>query len=245
MSGPPLRATYRLQFRNGITFAHAAEAAPRLAAAGISHLYASPIFRAVGGSTHGYDVADHNAFEPSLGGEAGFRAMSAALRANGLGLILDIVPNHMAAHPDNPWWRDVLRLGPASPYARHFDIDWGAEKLVLPVLGRHYGDALAAGDIQRVVKDDHTTVLQIPGQELPLSPGTEDIADVNTCHEAQHYRLAHWRIARDGLTYRRFFEIAGLVGVRVEDPAVFDDVHRLTVRLIEDGHVCGLRVDHV
>ncbi|MEM8552973.1 MAG: alpha-amylase family glycosyl hydrolase, partial [Pseudomonadota bacterium] len=142
-------ATYRLQFRSGIDFAAAAALAPHLAALGITHLYASPIFAAEPGSTHGYDVTDHNAFDPTLGTADDFAAMVAALKANGLSLMLDIVPNHMAASPNNSWWRDVLRHGRASRYARHFDIDWSAEKLVLPVLGKPYGDALAAGEITR------------------------------------------------------------------------------------------------
>lgn len=240
-----VRATYRLQFRNGFGFAEASAVIPHLAAAGISHVYASPIFRAAKGSTHGYDVADHNEIAPSLGGMAGFEAFSATLKAHGLGLILDIVPNHMAAHSDNPWWRDVLKYGEASRFARHFDIDWAAGKLVLPILGKPYGHALAEGDISRATHPEFGEVLRVPGQDLPLAPGTETIGDVHACHEAQPYRLTYWRLGRDGLTYRRFFEITGLVGVRVDDRAVFDDVHRLIGRLIADGHVAGLRVDHV
>ncbi|MEM8664079.1 MAG: malto-oligosyltrehalose synthase, partial [Pseudomonadota bacterium] len=242
---PPVRATYRLQLRNGVTFAEAAALAPQLARAGISHVYASPIFRAVAGSTHGYDVADHTVIDPALGGEAGFFAFSSALKAHGLGLILDIVPNHMAAHSDNPWWRDVLRHGPSSRYARHFDIDWTAQTLTLPILGKPYGEALADGDMARATHPEWGEGLAVAGQHLPLAPGTEHLSDVHACHEAQPYRVTHWRLARDGLTYRRFFEIAGLVGVRVEEPHVFDDVHRLVQTLVEDGHVSGLRVDHV
>lgn len=240
-----VRATYRLQFRCGFTFEDAARIAPLLASSGISHVYASPIFRAVSGSTHGYDVADHNEIEPAIGGYDGFVAFSDALKANGLGLILDIVPNHMAASSENPWWRDVLRHGEASPFARHFDIDWTAGKLILPVLGRPYGEALASGDITRATHPQWGEVLRIPGQDVPLAPGTEHVAGADACHEAQHYRITHWRLGRDGLTYRRFFEITGLVGVRVEEAHVFDDVHRLVRQLIEDGRVEGMRVDHV
>ncbi|MBJ3774972.1 malto-oligosyltrehalose synthase [Acuticoccus mangrovi] len=238
-------ATYRLQFRNGVGFAEAAAIVPHLAAAGITHLYASPIFAATTGSTHGYDVVDHNALDPCLGGEAGFDRLADALAAAGMGLILDIVPNHMAASTENPWWRDVLTYGEASAYARHFDIDWSAGKLILPILGEPYDVALAQGDIVRSERADWGPVLRVPGMDLPLAPGTETIADLHECHEAQHYRLAHWRLGRDGLTYRRFFEITGLVGVRVEDEAVFDDVHRLLARLVAEGRVQGVRVDHV
>ncbi len=134
--------------------------------------------------------------------------------------------------------------GEASRYARHFDIDWAAGKLILPILGKPYGEALADGDIAR--RDTPSgPVLAVPGAELPLAPGTESIADVHELHEAQNYRVTYWRLGRDGLTYRRFFEVTGLVGVRVEDPAVFDDVHRTILRLVDDGVVTGLRVDHV
>ncbi|MEM7693910.1 MAG: malto-oligosyltrehalose synthase [Pseudomonadota bacterium] len=237
-------ATYRLQFRAGITFDTAAALAPHLKAAGITHLYASPIFEAAKGSTHGYDVTDHTAFAQELGGAAGFARMSAALKAAGIGLILDIVPNHMAASPENPWWWDVLKHGEESRFAHHFDIDWTAQKLILPILGKPYGQALQDGDL---ALDGDT--LTAPGHTLPLAPGTGEEGtaegDVHTVHERQHYRLAHWRIGRDGLTYRRFFEITGLVGVRVEEGAVFDDLHALVRELTADGRVDGLRVDHV
>jgi len=238
-------ATYRIQFREGIGFDDAARLAPHLAKAGISHLYASPIFEAASGSTHGYDVADHNVLDPVLGGADAFERLSSAMRAAGIKVLLDIVPNHMAASPDNGWWRDVLTHGAASKYANHFDIDWTAPKLILPLLGKPYGTALADGDITFADHPRWGRVLRIPGQDLPLAPGTETIEDVHTCHEAQNYRLAHWRIGRDGLSYRRFFEITGLVGVRVEDPWVFEDVHALVLALVADGKVDALRVDHV
>ena len=238
-------ATFRLQFREGTGFAEAAELVPELAAMGITHFYASPIFAATEGSTHGYDVTDHNAFDPVLGGEAGFLRLSDTLRAHGLKLMLDIVPNHMAASPQNPWWRDVLQHGPQSRFASHFDIDWTAPRLILPILGKPYGEAIRDGDIARGEHPEWGPVLTVHGMAFPLRPGTEEIADVHACHEAQHYRLAHWRLGRDGLTYRRFFEITGLVGVRVEDPAVFDDVHALTLSLIAEGRLHALRVDHV
>jgi (1->4)-alpha-D-glucan 1-alpha-D-glucosylmutase len=118
------RCTYRLQLRNGAGFAQAADLVPYLARLGVSHLYLSPPFTARSGSTHGYDVADANALDPVLGGEAAFADLARALREAGLGLILDIVPNHMGVGPDNPWWWDVLRLGRESAYAGFFDIDF-------------------------------------------------------------------------------------------------------------------------
>ena len=139
-------ATYRLQFRNGMDFARAAALVPYLRALGVSHLYASPVFTATPGSTHGYDVVDHNELDPALGGAAGFAELAAALRREGIGLLLDIVPNHMGANVYNPWWRSVLEWGQASPYAGHFDIDW-REQLTLPVLGRPFDEAAAEGDV--------------------------------------------------------------------------------------------------
>jgi (1->4)-alpha-D-glucan 1-alpha-D-glucosylmutase len=123
------RATYRLQFNKDFTFADAAAQADYFAALGISHIYASPILTARAGSRHGYDVVDHSRINPELGGEDGFRAMAAALKARGLGIIADIVPNHMAVGRENGWWQDVLAKGRASPHAIAFVIDWDAPGL--------------------------------------------------------------------------------------------------------------------
>ena len=149
-----LRATYRLQFTAAFRFADAAALAPYLADLGISHVYASPVFAARPGSTHGYDVTDPNAFNPELGTEADFRAMAAAFRAHGLGLILDIVPNHMGiGGAANRFWLDVLEWGEASPCAPWFDIDWAsthpglAGKVLVPFLDAAYADVLADGGL--------------------------------------------------------------------------------------------------
>ncbi|SNS54025.1 maltooligosyl trehalose synthase [Noviherbaspirillum humi] len=148
------RATARLQLHKEFTFEHALEVIPYLASLGISHVYASPILTARSGSTHGYDIVDPTRINPELGGEAGFRRMVEALRGVGLGLILDIVPNHMGVGPENPWWQHVLEWGQNSPYARWFDINWRPSddtlhgKVMAPFLGQPYGDVLAAGEIQ-------------------------------------------------------------------------------------------------
>jgi (1->4)-alpha-D-glucan 1-alpha-D-glucosylmutase len=148
------RATMRLQFHKGFTFDDALRIVPYLAALHVSHLYGSPILTARAGSVHGYDVVDPTHINAELGGEPAFRRLVAALRQAGLGIIVDIVPNHMAVGgDDNPWWLDVLRCGRKSRYARYFDIDWEPEdkamrgKVLIPVLGRPYGDALAKGEI--------------------------------------------------------------------------------------------------
>jgi malto-oligosyltrehalose synthase len=148
------RATYRLQFNADFTFADAQAIVPYLADLGISHVYASPILTARRGSTHGYDVVDPTAINPELGGEDGLRRLVTVLHAHGLGLVVDIVPNHMGVGgADNPWWLDVLRHGQGSAYAGFFDIDWQPidpdlqGKLLAPFLGKSYGQALADGDI--------------------------------------------------------------------------------------------------
>ncbi|MCB5203730.1 malto-oligosyltrehalose synthase [Neorhizobium sp. T786] len=249
-------ATYRIQFREGMTLDRAAELVPYLKRLGISHLYASPIFTATTGSTHGYDVTNANEIEPSIGGRAGFDRMVQALKSAGLGLILDIVPNHMAASLENPWWRDVVENGDNSRYARHFDIDW-SRRLTLPFLGDTFEKVLQAGDIS--VKRDpksgkpalayyHTFYPMAPttyaGREAEVLSLTDKVG-LAKLHDQQPYRLMSWRDAASDLSYRRFFEITGLAGVRVEDSAVFDDTHRLILELVHSGAVDGLRVDHV
>lgn len=246
-------ATYRIQFRNGLNFDTATGLIPYLKQLGISHLYASPVFTATSDSTHGYDITDANEIDPSIGGREGFDRMAQALKAAGIGLILDIVPNHMAASPENAWWRDVIEHGEKSRYARHFDIDW-SRRLTLPFLGDSFEDALQKGEI--TLKVDPLTgkpAFDYFGTYYPVAPGTltADNTDglnkteLAALHERQPYRLMCWRDAPRELSYRRFFEITGLAGVRVEDDVVFDDTHRLILELAHAGVVDGLRVDHV
>jgi len=249
-------ATYRIQFRNGMTFDRAAALVPYLKQLGISHLYASPIFSATAESTHGYDVTDVNQIDPSIGGRAGFDRMAAALKAAGLGLILDIVPNHMAASLENPWWRDVIEHGEQSQYAHYFDIDW-SRRLTLPFLGDTFEAVLANGEIS-VQRDPQSgkPALAYFDNYYPLAPhtwqgreeavyGLRDAAQIAALHDQQPWRLMSWRDAPNDLSYRRFFEVTGLVGVRVEDKAVFDAAHQLILELVHSGAVQGLRVDHV
>lgn len=285
-------ATYRLQFRGGMTFDKAAALIPHWQSLGVSHLYASPIFSAVSGSTHGYDVTDPDAIDPTLGGIEGFKRLSDALLAAGLGLILDIVPNHMAASLENPYWRDVLKWGRKSPSASLFDNRWDT-KLTLPVLAEPMEDVITAGHgALRWQSGTAELVFDYHGSEYPLDPATYPKAvrpehrsevlttragqatpkdmgplaaylsdlfgnavaeemlvsrpdEVMTVLDGQAWRMIDWRDAPKGLSYRRFFEITGLVGVRVEDPAVFDATHRLILGLVSEGRVQGLRVDHI
>lgn len=232
-------ATYRLQLQPEFPFAAAARAVPYLASLGVSHLHLSPVLEAVPGSLHGYDVVDPARVRAELGGEEGLRALAHTAREHGLGLVLDIVPNHMAMAPrhNRALW-EVLREGPASPYARWFDIDWEAQdgKVLLPVLGRPVGKETGAlkvdGDVLRY--HDHA---------FPLREGTAGLP-LPELLQAQWYRLTWWRLARTELNYRRFFSISELIGVRVEDPEVFAATHAKVLQLLREGVVDGLRIDH-
>ncbi len=151
---PPIPlATYRLQLTARFGFDEAAAVVPYLKRLGITHLYASPFMKARHGSTHGYDIVDHGAINPELGGEAGFVQLSETLHAHGIKLLLDIVPNHMGVGgSDNPWWLSVLEWGSLSPFADAFDIDWqrlgAGRNLVIPFLGDRYGEALEKGVVR-------------------------------------------------------------------------------------------------
>lgn len=298
----PPTATYRLQFRSGMTFARAASLARYFAQLGISHLYASPLYAAVPQSTHGYDGIDFATLEPAIGGEAGFERLSRALAEAGLELLLDFVPNHMATADGNRWWQSVLEWGADSPQAAIFDVDWSAPKLLLPLLAVPYAEALSDGSLgilfdakvggfaficydrhlpltppsyalllERVaepavaafaprfaavvLQDFHALKQQLAAlaanaevrnaiAEAAAAAGAEP-GLLHRIHEAQVWRLAHWRQAREALTYRRFFEIADLVCLRVEDPAVFDAVHADLFERIAAGSVAGVRIDYV
>ncbi|MEV5546258.1 malto-oligosyltrehalose synthase, partial [Streptomyces sp. NPDC052309] len=232
-------ATYRLQLQPEFPFAAAAAAVPYLASLGVSHLHLSPVLEAVPGSLHGYDVVDHARVRGELGGEEGLRALADTARQHGLGLVVDIVPNHMAMFPrhNRALW-EVLREGPASPYARWFDIDWEAQggQVLLPVLGGPLGDVI--GDLRA-----DGDVLRYHDHAFPLREGTEELP-LPQLLDAQWYRPVWWRLARTELNYRRFFSISELIGVRVEDPRVFEATHATVLRLLHDGVIDGLRVDH-
>ena len=332
-------ATCRLQLRPDFTLDDAANLVPYLDQLGIGDVYLSPMFRARTGSTHGYDVVDHRQIEPSFGGEAALSRLSDALRQRGMGLLIDIVPNHMGIDdPANFWWQDVLRHGEGSRYARNFDIDWDPpvekmrHKVLLPILGDYFGRVLESGEL-RLTYDDGCFMLTVYGKPLPIAPATwppvlrlitekvahrldEDdperleleslttaldrlppptargtdrmreryreaevaarrLRELNESSDAireavaktvaeyngspgaprsfdrlealidsQAYRLAFWRVAGDEINYRRFFDINELAAIKVEVPAVFEAVHALPFRLLGEGKVTGLRVDH-
>jgi (1->4)-alpha-D-glucan 1-alpha-D-glucosylmutase len=241
------RATLRLQFHRGFTFADAERLVPYMAALGISHLYASPITTARPGSMHGYDVINPTEVNPELGGEAGLRRLVAALHAAGLGLIVDIVPNHMAADLANRWWVDVLKNGRASRYAASFDIDWerGGDKVLLPVLGKPLQETLKAGEIAVVRHPDGGHALRYASLLFPLAGGAAEGEDLAAILERQHYRLAWWRLAGDAINWRRFFDINELVSLRQENDDTFAATHALILQLYGEGLLDGVRVDHV
>ncbi|MGZ9810483.1 malto-oligosyltrehalose synthase [Pseudoroseicyclus sp. H15] len=242
-------ATYRLQFRQGMDFDRAASLVPYMAELGISDLYASPLFTATPGSTHGYDVTDPGEIDPDLGGIEGLRRLSAALKEKGLGLVLDIVPNHMAFSVDTPWLRDVLRHGASSRYAGHFDLDPAAGRIRLPWLPAPFEDVLGSLSVQ---DSPDGPVLDTGGLQVPLAETASleaarsgDADALRALHDEQPWQLVHWRTENDILSHRRFFAVTGLVGVRVEEDEVFEDVHRLLFQLVEEGIVTGIRIDHI
>src|ERR1700692_825106 len=238
----PVRSTYRLPLRasssgSGFTLADAENLLDYLDELGGSHVYLSPIITATRGSSHGYDVTDPTTVSAELGGPDALARRSAAARARGMGLIVDIVPNHVGVdEPEqNAWWWDVLRHGRSSPYATFFDIDWDLDesgRIVLPILG----------------SDDDVADLQVDGEllrlgdlALPIAPGRGQGAGPDV-HDRQHYRLVGWRGGIVG--YRRFFSITSLAGLRQEDRAVFDASHAEVARWVSEGLVDRVRIDH-
>jgi (1->4)-alpha-D-glucan 1-alpha-D-glucosylmutase len=332
-------ATYRLQLGPDLGFDAVAELLPYLDALGVSDCYTSPFFATSAPGSHGYDVADHNRLRDELGGEPAFRRFAAALAEHGMGLLVDVVPNHMGIAGDrNAWWRDVLENGESSRYAPFFDIDWRpvkrelADKVLLPILGAQYGAALDAGQLrlelvegafrvryyettlplaprtyarilghgierlQDALGADHPALLELKSlitwfvtipartetdvdrlaareretargkqrlaallerepavrrfveetiRALNGTPGDPHSVDtLDALLDEQAYRLAFWRVAGEEINYRRFFDINDLAAIRMEDAAVFEATHRLLIRLVGEGVVTGLRVDH-
>lgn len=336
----PPSATYRIQFNRNFKFSAARTLVPYLHDLGITDLYASPISRARRGGLHGYSVTNPTEIDPELGSRASLDSLAQRLKSRDMGLIVDVVPNHMALSRDNPWLMDVLESGAGSPYAIFFDIDWHPPskvlegKILLPVLGRYYGEALEAGEFQLVLDEsgvsvryfDHSfsldpksyggilslrlgeleknlgeadpAVLGLKGlvslcEHLPArshttpkkirerqrlkeiikkslwllyqgTPAVREFLDRNLAVyngrkddpesfdlldrllSDQPYRLAFWKVALEMINYRRFFSINDLIGIRIEDPKVFEALnHGLQFALIQEGKVSGTRIDHI
>ena len=339
---PPVRvpsATYRLQLNKDCRFADARKILDYLHELGISDVYLSPILASRKGSDHGYDVVDPTRINPDLGSEEEFAALQAELQSHGMGLLLDTVPNHMAASAENPWWMDVLENGTQSAFAAFFDIEWHPHarsldgRILLPVLGRPFGEALDSSEIKLVHHEgrffiqyyeslfplaprSYHAILnhradrlkELLGEDSPayheysgilasalelaradrraadtaaerrlrfesardrlkaLSSGNEEVTrflqeniteingregDAGSFGELQrllaeqNYKLAFWQNLNESINYRRFFTIADLVGVRVEDPLVFEATHGYILRLVSKNPFAGLRVDHI
>ncbi|QCB96769.1 malto-oligosyltrehalose synthase [Arthrobacter sp. PAMC25564] len=233
-------STYRLQIRKGFTLQDAAETVPYLKSLGVDWVYLSPILTAERGSDHGYDVTDPSAVDPDRGGAEGLVAVSRAAREAGMGVLVDIVPNHVgvATPAQNPWWWSLLKEGRKSRYAQAFDVDWdfGAGRIRIPVLGDD-------SDLDQLgIRDGE---LRYYDHRFPLADGSYSAGDdPREVHDRQHYELIGWRRADNELNYRRFFAVNALAGIRVEVPEVFDEAHAEVIRWFREGLVDGLRIDH-
>ncbi|HEU0096090.1 MAG TPA: malto-oligosyltrehalose synthase, partial [Rhizomicrobium sp.] len=249
---------YRLQLHKNFTFADAARQAGYFQALGISHVYTSPILTARAGSLHGYDVVDHCHINSELGGEAGFRAMASIFKAHDLGLIIDIVPNHMAVgQADNSWWLELLENGRASTFAAAFDIDWdmpGLEDKVLAPFLDGAPDALWQKRELKLLCDPvlGKWVFAYFGHRFPLRPEDQGLTNPPTCWpEAsallaqQNFVLSDWREADSRINWRRFFDVTDLAAIRIAEPAVFEAVHSKIFSLYGEGLIDGVRVDHI
>ncbi|MEZ5258981.1 MAG: alpha-amylase family glycosyl hydrolase [Ilumatobacteraceae bacterium] len=258
LAGPPLVATYRIQVTPADPLDDVIALLPRLAALGVSHVYTSPLLQATPGSTHGYDVTDHAVINPELGGARALDRLHAELERLGMGHVLDIVPNHMAVgHPANRWWWDVLKHGPESRFARHFDIDWdpdvtpsGEQQVLVPVLGtdtprssngtRSRWRPWATTSWSATTTTSSRSVPRrigsppIAAGELPAST-TSWIVSTTACVVAD-------RGPRNSTTPLLRRHHARRTASR--SPDVFADVHRLALDGVRRGRVHGLRVDH-
>lgn len=317
------QATYRLQLNANCNFKDVLKIVDYLHDLGITHLYFSPCLQATKGSTHGYDVVDHSNLNSELGLKTDFEALCNNLKSKNMGIILDIVPNHMAiSGPENPWWWDVLENGPASKHSRYFDVDWQGDSedraniILLPILGDHYGLILENSELKlkhqkgKFTLNYHENVFPVAPRSLPIvleiaykksgineigflasafknlshaSSGEieriqqrhrdkavlegllsslcensnvvklidEAVEEVNSDFELldsligrQSYKLAYWKLSKYQVGYRRFFNINTLVTLRMEDKQVFEDSHRLVIRLAKEEIIDGFRVDH-
>ncbi|MBP1159186.1 (1-_4)-alpha-D-glucan 1-alpha-D-glucosylmutase [Rhodococcus sp. PvR044] len=236
MTVPAITGTYRLQLRgDAFTLDDARRLADYLDDLGVSHLYLSPVLTAAAGSTHGYDVTDPASVSPALGGRESLVALASELRGRGMGLIVDLVPNHVGvADPrQNRWWWDVLKHGAGSDYASFFDIDWAQGRFAVPVLGDD--------EPLTVDRTGPEPMLAYYDHRFPIAPGT-DGADATAVHSRQAYELVDWRSGRVG--YRRFFTVNELAALRQENQEVFEASHRELRTWVSDGLVDGVRIDH-
>ena len=274
MARSPLTATYRLQLNGAFTLNDARAHVAYFERLGISHLYLSPILAARRGSEHGYDVVDPTRINPELGTESDLRALAADLHERNMGIVLDIVPNHMSTSAENPYWDDVLMRGERSRYVRWFDITWAADagghKLVLPMLGDELNGVLERGELSVTLHEGRTPRVAYFSHSFPLDPASlppelqlaqtdpEEASELLGLYSGakakdrlaallalQHYRLEFWRRGITEINYRRFFDVNELAALRVQDPEVFAATQGYVLSLVRDGVIDGLRVDHI
>lgn len=232
-------STYRLQVTPDFDLRAAQDVVDYVRDLGADWLYLSPVLQAEPGSQHGYDVVDHTRVDSERGGDDAFRALAEAAHAAGLGVLVDVVPNHVgvATPAANPWWWSVLEHGQGSPVAWAFDVDWdaGGGRLRVPVLDDRLLDAVELRDGKLYLGDT----------AYPTAPGTVQDGDtVEDVHARQHYEFVHWKRADHELNYRRFFAVNTLAAIRVEEPEVFAASHGTIGGWFRDGLVDGLRIDH-
>lgn len=249
--------TYRVQFHQDFTFSDFEQIIPYLFQLGIKTVYASPIFEAVPASMHGYDVTNPLNINPEIGTLVQLRSICKKLKKLGIGWLQDIVPNHMAFHPNNKWLMDVLENGRSSPYADVFDILWDVPghggKLMVPFLGKPLDEAIDAGEL-KIVEEDKLMV-EYFGQRYPLNPSSYPYNDarinpndpkfVRQLLDKQHYELCYWQETDHRINFRRFFTVNGLICLNMQDKKVFDRYHGLIKKLVDEGLFQGLRVDHI
>lgn len=241
-------STHRFQLEPDFTLEDAVAQVDHLANLGVTHLYLSPVLQAASGSKHGYDVVDHSRVAEGLGGDDAFARLVEAAHAAGLGVVVDVVPNHMTTPTplwlNQPLW-SVLREGRQSAYASWFDVDWDAQegRILLPVLGSPLEEVLAAGEIA-LGEHEGEPVVTYYDHVFPLAPGSDTDKPLGELLDTQHYRLASWTVGDSELNYRRFFDVTSLIAVRVEEPEVFDATHQLLLDGVRSGAIDGLRIDH-
>ena len=259
-------ATYRVQLNKDFDFYKLKAVVPYLSRLGVSHIYASPIFQARKGSTHGYDITDPNQINEEFGGASGFEELCREVASYGLGWLQDIVPNHVAYSLENRMVYDVLEKGVASKYHRFLDVDWNYPspklngRILTPFLSKHFADCLKQGEISLIFKDgfkikygsllfpvNPATIRQLNGKSIEetvqhYNSDPKLLADLLS---KQAYALAYWKTALKQINYRRFFDIIDLIGLRMEEPGVFEETHQLVLELLKGGKISALRVDHI
>jgi len=250
------QSTYRIQFNQNFNFKSLDQIIPYLKNLGIETLYASPIFEALPGSSHGYDVVNPLKINPEIGTEKELFAINKKLKAAGINWLQDIVPNHMAFHPNNAWLMDVLEKGEKSKFSVFFDIDY-SEKLMVPFLGENLEDAISNLAVQ-VAKKGQKYILSYGESNWPVNAEGLNFIQQNKLNEInknpelltkliglQHYRLCNWQETDKKINYRRFFTVNSLICLNIQNSEVFKTYHQYIFQLVEKGIFQGLRIDHI